>query len=294
VKHFRNTLAFLCPLFVVLPWGLAQQQPAPTPPSQGPAGQPATQPPPLPPKVPEVLRQDEGKISLDGFAWLPVGHPSFNKGQATTSTEASNATLQGRAKLAWGGTLRVPAGAHSAVRLSYFDTHAAGNFTAGTDLNLWSSGYNAGDYISTQYRLRSFGLSYDFLTWPYPVRNRRFRLKTLWQFQYASIKSTFDAPLSTNPPTPGTGSKSIFLPGLGLGVTEYLSDNFRIEALASGFAIPSHAGLANGEADIAYKLGRLELRAGGKVFYFRTSPQADFFMKGLLAGGFAGLRFYWH
>jgi hypothetical protein len=248
----------------------------------------------LPPKVPEVLRQDEGDPSLEPFAWLPVGRPSFNKGQATASTIASNASFEGRAKLAWGGTLRIPAGAHSTVRLSYFDTRAAGNFTAGTDLNLWSSGYNRGDYISTQYRLRGFGLSYDFLTWPYPARDRRFRLKTLWQFQYATIKSTFDAPLSTSPPNPGTGSKSIYLPGLGLGVTEYLSKNFRVEALASGFAIPSHAALANGEADMAYKFGRLELRAGGKIFYFRTSPQADFFMRGRLAGGFAGLRFYWH
>jgi hypothetical protein len=294
VKHFPNSTLLLCPLFVGLSSGLAQQQPAPAPSSQPPAGQQTSQPPPLPPKVPEVLRQDEGDPSLDGLAWLPVGHPSFNKGQATTSTVASNATLQGQAKLAWGGNLRIPAGPHSAFRLSYFDTHASGNFIAGTDLNLWSSGYNAGDYLSTTYRLRSFGLSYDFLTWPYPARNRRFRLKTLWQFQYASLKSTFDAPLSANPPSPGTGSKSIYLPGLGLGVTEYLSNNFRIEALASGFDIPSHAALANAEADIAYKFGRLELRVGGKVFYYKTSPQADFYMKGLLAGGFAGLRFYMH
>ena len=294
MKLFLNSTLFLCPLFVGLSSGLAQQQPAPAPSSQGPGGQQTTQPPPLPPKVPEVLRQDEGDASLDGLAWLPVGQPKFNKGQATTSTVASNATLQGRAKLAWGGNLRIPAGAHSAFRLSYFDTHATGNFIAGTDLTLWSSGYNAGDYISTTYRLRSFGLSYDFLTWPYPARNRRFRLKTLWQFQYASVKSTFDAPLSANPPSPGMGSRSIYLPGLGLGVTEYLSNNFRVEALGSGFAIPGHAGLANGEADIAYKFGRLELRVGGKIFYFKSSPQADFYMKGLLAGGFAGLRFYMH
>jgi hypothetical protein len=293
VTNFLKSSLFLCPFLVCHPSGLAQQQPPAQAPPLPPPGQQAPQPPPLPAKVPEVLRQDEGDPSLDGLAWLPVGHPSFNKGQGTTSNAASNATLQGQAKVAWGGTIRIPAGAHSAVRLSYFDTHASGNFTAGTDLTLWSSGYNAGDYISTTYRLRSFGLSYDFLTWPYPVRNRRFRLKTLWQFQYASIKSTFDAPLSANPPSPGTGSKSIYLPGLGLGVTEYISNNVRVEVLASGFDIPSHAGLANAEGDIAYKLGRFEVRAGGKVFYFKTSPQADFYMKGLLAGGFAGLRFYW-
>ena len=293
MKHFLNSTLFLCPLFMGPSSAFAQQQPPAQAPPPPPPGQQAPQPPPLPPKVPEVLRQDEGDPSLDGFGWLPVGHPSFNKGQATTSTEASNATFSGQAKFAWGGNIRIPAGTHNAVRLSYFDTHASGNFIAGTDLNLWGSGYNAGDYITNTYRLRSFGLSYDFLTWPYPTRNRRFRLKTLWQFQYASVKSTFDAPLSANPPSPGTGSKSIYLPGLGLGVTEYLSSNFRVEALASGFDIPSHSALANAEADIAYKFGRIEVRAGGKVFYFKTSPQGDFYMKGLLTGGFAGLRFYW-
>jgi hypothetical protein len=293
VANFLKSSLLLCPFLVGFPSGLAQQQPPAQAPPPPPPGQQAP-PPPLPPKVPEVVRQDEGDPSLDGIAWLPVGHPSFNKGQATTSSEASKATFQGQGKLAWGGNIRIPAGAHSAVRLSYFDTHASGNFIAGTDLNLWGSGYNAGDYITTTYRLRSFGLSYDFLTWPYPAQNRRFRLKTLWQFQYASVKSTFDAPLSANPPGPGMGSKSIYLPGLGLGVTEYLSNKVRVEALASGFAIPSHAALANAEASIAYKVGRVEVRAGGKVFYFKTSPQAEFYLKGLLAGGFAGLRFYWH
>jgi hypothetical protein len=295
VTHFRTNTLILCPLFAILPALQAQQQPStPQAPPPPPPGQQAPQPPPPAPKAPDVLLQDEGQISLDGFAWLPTGHPSFNKGQATTSTEASNATFQGQPKFAWGVNVRIPQGGHNAFRLSYFDTQASGSFTAPTDLNLWGSGYNAGDSISTTYRLRSFGFSYDFLTWPYPVRERRFRFKTLWQFQYASVKSTFDAPLSTNPPAPGMGSKSIYLPGLGIGITEYLSKNARVEALVSGFDIPSHAALANGEADIAYKFGRIELRAGGKFFYFKTSPQADFYMKGTLAGAFAGLRFYWY
>jgi hypothetical protein len=294
VTHFRKSTLFLCPLFAALPSILAQQQPPTQAPPPPPPGRQAPQPPPLPPKVQEVLLQDEGNPSLDGVGWLPNGHPSFNKGAGTTSTEASNATFQGKTNYAWGVNVRIPQGGHNAFRLSYFDTHASGSFTAGTDLNLWGSGYNAGDYITTNYRLRSFAFSYDFLTWPYPTRNRRFRFKTLWQFQYASVKSTFDAPLNTNPPTPGTGSKSIYLPGLGLGVTEYLSKNFRVEVLASGFAIPNHSGLANAEADIAYKFSRIELRAGGKFFYFKSSPQADFYMKGTLAGGFAGVRFYWY
>ena len=291
MRHIRDIAAFLCPFLLGVLLGRAQEPPQAPPP--GPPGQQAPTPPPLPPKVPDVRRQDEGTLSLEAFGWIPFGHPSFDKGQNSTSTVASNATLDGPRKIGWGATLRVPAIVHNTLRFSYFQNQANGNFTAGAPLTLWSSGYNAGDYISTQYRLRSFRVSFDFLTWPFPVRNRRFRLKTLWQFHYTNVKSTFDAPLSASPPAPGTGSKTIYWPGFGLGVTYYLSDNFRLEALGSGFAIPGHPAIADGEANIAYKFGRLEFRAGGKLFYFRTTPQADFYMKGLLAGGFVGLRFYW-
>jgi hypothetical protein len=36
----------------------------------------------------------------------------------------------------------------------------------------------------------------------------------------------------------------------------------------------------------------VEVRAGMRLLYFKTSPQADFYMKGRLDGAFVGLRLY--
>jgi hypothetical protein len=269
------------------------QQPEPAP-AQGPTGPRRNEPPPLPPQPPDVKLQDEGKISIDPFVWFPTGQPIFDKGKGTTSTIASRIDLQGKAKYARGLRLSLPGGGHNAIRLSYFDSRVSGNVTTPTDLNLWSSGFNAGDYMSTHYKLMNGKLSYEYLTWPYPVGSRRFRLKTLWQVQFVKVESVFSAPLSDNPLNIGTGSKTIILPTLGLGITEYATQNFRFDLNASGFLLPHRSAIGDVDADLAYKFGRVELRGGFKGFYFKTSPNADFYTKGRLVGGFVGVRLYWN
>jgi len=234
---------------------------------------------------------EEGKISISLGGWIPVGHPVFDKGKGTTSTEASRIQFQGQDKFAPNVTVSIPGGGHNIVRISYFEATSAGNSTAPTDLNLWSTGYDSGEYLATHYRFRNVKFSYDFVTWPYPVGSRRFRFKTLWQVQYVGLNSDFNNPLNTSP-SPAAGSKTIVLPTLGLGITDYISQNLRIDVNASGFTIPHHSAIGDVEAAPALKLSRLEVRGGLKLFYFKSSPSADFYMKGRLAGAFVGLRFY--
>ncbi|PWT97388.1 MAG: hypothetical protein C5B51_31495 [Terriglobia bacterium] len=290
----RISSGFLC-LVLLLVSGVRgrAQQPQVTPP-QGPEGPQRPAPPPLPPQPPDVKLQDEGKISIGPYAWFPSWQPIFDKGKKTGSDQPSRVDFQRKMKLARGLVLSVPAGGHNAIRVSFFDNKAAGNVTASTALNLWSSGFNAGDYLATHYNLRNVKVSYEYLTWPYPVGSRRFRLKTLWQVQYVHIGSTFNAPLSDNPLNIGAGTKTVILPTLGIGITHYASDHFRIEANASGFTIPHHSALGDVDGTAAYKFGRLELRGGVRGFYFKTSPQSDFYLRGRLIGGFVGLRLYWN
>jgi hypothetical protein len=272
----------------------AQQQQPQEPPGAPPAT-PASerpQPPPPPPPVQEVPRQDENTFSVEADGWDPIGHPIYNKGLQTTNAEAAYAVLGGPAKFNFGGVARVPAGKHNTFRVTYFQARSDGAFTAATSLNLWGTGLNPGDYIYQNYKLQNVNVSFDFLTWPYPPERRRFRLKTLWQFQYIGVESGFTAPLSTASPDTGSGSKSIILPALGLGATYYLSNKARLEANASGFDIPHHSAIGNADADFAYKFGFVEVRAGARLLYFKSSPQADFYMKGRLDGAFVGLRFY--
>lgn len=292
MKRFSTGIFCVCLLLFRTAPGRAQQ-PEPSP-AQVPTGPRTTQPPPLPPSPPDVKLQDEGKISFDPFLWFPNGQPTFDKGKGTTSTEASRIVLPGKSNYARGLRVSVPAGGHNALRVSYFDNKANGHVAAPTDLNLWSSGYTARDPLSTSYNLRSLKLSYEYLTWPYPVASRRFRLKTLWQVQYLHIASGFSTPNSDGSLNTGNGAKNIILPTLGLGVTEYVSQQFRIDVNASGFMLPHRSALGDVDADLAYKFGRVELRGGLKGFYFKTSPNADFYMKGRLVGAFVGVRLYWN
>jgi len=288
----------------------AQQTPPQTPPDA--AGQQVRgrvpEPPPPPPKVPDVRRPGESGYYVGVIAWLPTQTPLFNRGQAATFTGTSLIQMQGTPKFSEGAEIGLAAGLHNSIRLSYFQVRASGDTTVSQDLVAWGQDYPAGTYVSTNYTIRNFKLSYEYLTWPYPVGSRRFRLKTLWQMQYTAVQTTFDAPKNYydsngnllfdpstgNPINLGaSGTRAVITPTFGLGAHYYQSRHVRIEANASGFAIPHHWTIWDTDATINLRLiGHLELRLGGKAFHLKTSTQAEFFTRGTMAAAFVGLRWY--
>jgi len=241
------------------------------------------------------------------MGWFPTQEPVMDKGRGSTFTTASRTDLLGKPKLAEGAEVGIALGLHNALRITYFDTRASGNFTNATDLQLWNQTYTAGTYLSTNYRLQNVKISFDYLTWPYPVESRRFRLKTLWQVQYTSIRTAFDAPnlplfdssgnplvdASGNPLSyAATGSKWFVSPTFGLSATQYVTRHFRLEAEASGFAIPRHTTIWDADASANLRVGHFEVRAGAKAFHFKTSTNADFYMRNTIGAAFVGLRWY--
>lgn len=304
----------VCGLLLTTASGWAQQappaqepSPSPSPGQNPPASQgPITkQPPPLPPRAPDQQMPDEGRISVGIFGWLGRGLPTIDAGPTfafdafgnriqVPAATPSRLQLQGQPKIMEGVDVTIPAIKFNDVRISYFRGRAAGNVTIPTDLLLWGGNYAKGDYLATSYRLQNVKISYDFLTWPHPLGSRKFRLKTLWQFQYTHMVAGFDAPLKStaNGPNTASGNKTLYAPTLGLGVAYYVTPKFRLEANASGFAIPHHWTIWDTDASIAYRVGKLELRAGGKAFHFRTSAQADYYLRGTFAGAFVGLRLF--
>jgi len=231
--------------------------------------------------------------------WIPIGKPWINKGHAATFSGLTKFQFAGTPKYAPGAEFGIAAGAHNTLKISYFQSKASGRGTAPNDLVLFAQAYSNGDTIATTYKIQVAKVSYEYLTWPYPVESRHFRLKTLWQVQYVSMKSTFDAPLlpttdaSGNPVSYYTnGARSLISPTLGLGVAEYASRNFRLEANVSGFDIPHHWALWDADASIAYRVGHLEIRGGGKALHFKTSTKSDYFQYGSVGGAFVGLRWY--
>ncbi|MBZ5577018.1 MAG: hypothetical protein LAP40_10710 [Acidobacteriia bacterium] len=307
MKHFSGSFFCVCLLWFSIAPGRAQETPAQNPPdvsAPAPQGPTTLQPPPLPPRPPDQIMPDEGRWSVGVTGWIPFGHPvmdsipvqNFNIfGQPIPYTgPSSRIQFQGKPKVAPGIELTASAGKRHVIRLSFWRAQASGNLTAPSDLLLWGGGYSKGDYLSTNYRLQNVKLSYEFLTWPYPIGSRKFRLKTLWQFQYTNMKTAFDAPLKStdNGPNNTSGHKSLYAPTLGLGPTYYVTPQFRLELDGSGFAIPGHWYILDGDASASYRVGKVEVRIGAKAFRFRTSEKADYFLRGTMAGAYAGLRFY--
>ena len=299
----------------------AQQAPAQAPPQQQPPPTPTPQPqsqpqdqqppdqqpenrrlklPPAPPKVTDVRMPGEAGWFIGLTGWLPTGNIYMDKGKEAAFSASSLLKMQGRAKNSFGLDFGVAAGLHNSLRFSYFYSKKSGSTVIPNDLVVFSQPYSKGDEVSTNAVLSNYKISYEYLTWPYPVEARHFRLKTLYQVQYVVMKGVFDAPIkSATPDTNGTltdysarGSKSFITPAFGLGVHQYASRNFRFEANASGFGLPGHWYLIDTDAVIAYRAGKIELRAGGKGFFFRTSPKSDYLYRGAMGGLFVGLRWY--
>ena len=290
------------------PQAPAQQPPA-TPPQQ-PQQPPAETPPelqtqrvklpPPPPKVVDVRMPGEAGYYVGITGWLPGGQIFTDKGHAANFTDPSKLQLAGKVQASPAVEIGIAAGLHNSIRVSYFSTKRSGTTTAPTELVIFSQTYAAGDQLSTNGKLSDYKLSYEYLTWPYPVEARHFRLKTLYQVQYITVKTTFDAPIrSATPDSAGNftsysaiGSKGYITPALGLGFHEYASRNFRLEANVSGFMLPHRWQLLDTDATIAYRAGHLELRAGAKGFIFRTSPKSDYFYRGTVGGVMLGVRWY--
>jgi hypothetical protein len=264
------------------------------------------QPPPLPPKAPDIRMPGETGWFVGLTGWFPTQEPDFNAGRASNPvTYPSNIRLLGTPKLAGGFEFGMAVGAHNTLRVSAFEASASGDFTPSVEISLPSQEYTAGTLVSTSYRVRNLKLSYEYLTWPYPVESRRFRLKTLWQVQFTDVNSAFDAPLkplvdsSGNPILDSSGNPVDYSgrvdhwfvsPTFGLGATEYVSKHLRLELNASGFAIPRHTDIWDADASANFRIGHFELRVGAKAFHWKTSTNSDFYTRNTMAAAFAGIR----
>ncbi len=287
--------------------GMPQEPPA-SPPEQAPPHRGTVrQPPPPLPRVPDVRQPGESGFWIGINAWFPVQEPVLDKGRAATFDTLTRSNLPGKPKYSQGAEIGFAAGAHNAVRLSYFQSRASGSFTNATDLRIWTQDYTAGNLVAEDYKLQHVKIAFDYLTWPFPVERRRFRLRTLWGAQYTSMRTRFNLPLLPTLDADGNplvdssgnaldyhtdGSHAFITPDIGIGVTQYLSPHFRLEANASGFTIPHHTTVWDADASMNLRSGHFELRLGARAFHFKTSTQEEFYMRGTLASAFVGVRWY--
>ncbi|HVN03652.1 MAG TPA: hypothetical protein VMT86_04490 [Bryobacteraceae bacterium] len=241
----------------------------------------------------------------DGFSitlqyWLGFGHPDMSAGHQNTSGISNALDYEGKPNPIPGAVLSIPVGKHNAVRVSYFHVQGNGNSTAPTALEIFGTNYNQGDYLAVHYTLQNAKVSLDYLSWPFPVKDSKFHIKTLWEVQYTTVATGTDAPLrhgqtdaSGNPiNVSASGTDSFFYPSFGLGADYLISQRLRFEARASGFAFPHRSTIWDTEATLNYRFGRFEIQGGAKAFHFKTSPERTEYVHATLPGVFVGLRWY--
>jgi hypothetical protein len=270
------------------------QQQTPAEPPQTPAPTPASAPAST--AAPADVNKDEidgvGSVSL--FYWLSDGTPSLIGGKQSTAATAGggNLGLPADNKRAPGIVIAIPAGKFNRFEVSYFQTNGVGNSTSIQNLELFGQSVPANDYLAINYRIRNYKFSWNYLTWPSPPENAKFRIKTLWEIQYTTIATSVDAPFETSLTfAPAVATKHIIFPTFGLGGEYVPSKHFRIEARGSGFGFPHKAEQWEAEANAVGRIGHFEIFAGAKIFHFKTSPNADNYLEATLKGPYAGLRF---
>ena len=268
--------------------------PAPAQPAAPAHVTPSQQPPPQEPYIIE-----DGGLSIEPIYWLNRAQPSLYGGAAATGF--GNLAYPGNANPSLGGELSMPAGHSNTLRLTYFRAQGNANTTETQSPTIFGESYVPGDYLASNYTLQSAKLSWDYLSYTWYKKSGKIRLKTLYEVQFDTISTTISAPFK--PPTTDSsgntdyyianGSKNLIYPTLGLEFEERLGHHFRWEAKGSGFGVPHHGDIWDAQADIAVRVGQVEILAGEKAYHFKTSTQADEYFTDTLSGAYVGLRYYW-
>jgi hypothetical protein len=285
VLRTLGTASLMCALT-----SLMYGQQTPPPPEQPPA--PQQQNPAATTAPPEISVDDpDYGEPLGVYFWLTRGSPNLNPGiKAAVPVDQILAMPDARPRTP-GASISIPAGKFNHVEISYFQVDGNGTGYAKVPLSLFGSNFAQGDFLSTTYRIRSAQLTWNYLSWPAPPEDSKFRLRTLWSFNYTSASPVIDAPFEANINfTAAHATKNIFLPDFGVQL-EYIPNKiFYFEARTWGFWIPHRADIADAEANLVVRIKHLEIFGGYKFFHLKTSPNSDQYFVGTLTGPLAGVR----
>lgn len=267
-----------------------QQPPAPVPPA---TPVPATAPAPQPAPAPETPNPDQA-WSIEVFYWLTHANP-YQRGGAGASDYETVGSI-GPSQSSPGIETSLPLTQNDVLQLSFFQMKGRGASIASQQEDVYGTTLPVG-FLANQYRVRSGKASFEDFLYPYPKHNAKLRFKTLWEAQYLQISSRTDAPLDVStsggytsyPST--TGSHQVFLPTFGVAMLYAASSHLSLEVRGSAFGIPHHSDLVDSEATAAYQIGPVQMVVGGRIYEFKTSPQAEEYYKSTIFGALVGLRY---
>jgi hypothetical protein len=258
---------------------------------QAPAETPAQTPPPA--QASNVADYPDPRgFTIGVFYWFtgPGSNPDIKNGHLATDNETLNDL--GRYHHSPGFEVSFPITRTGSLHLEAFETKGDGDQIAPSSPILFATTqFNKGDYLATQYQIRDVKFYLDDLLFPHTFPVRRFRLKSLWAFQYLQIHSNVNAALATSL-TFADDTRKIVLPTFGLAAEYQLAPHLLFRLEGSGFGLYKRADFWDAAATLAWRRGPFEIVGGGKAFHFKTSPRNAEFLIGTMAGAFVGAR--WH
>lgn len=194
-----------------------------------------------------------------------------------------------------GVEVSVPITRTGTLNFEIVQARGEGNQNAPVALDLFGQPFSPGEPLATQYGLLASKLYLDDLLFPHKFPVAKFRLKSLWEFEWVHVKTTIDDPTLQNTANEviGTGTRQIFLPVFGIAAEYQLTPHILARADISGFGIPHKANVWDANATLSYRRGSWEIFGGGKVWHFKTSPNNSEYLVDTLAGVQAGLRWHW-
>lgn len=284
----RATALALVFLFGLSSAMLGQQAPP------APAPAPAQQQTPAPTSAPPEIAADDpdNGSPVSGYFWLTGGGGAKLLPGAKAAVPLDQILAMPNARpRSPGGSVSIPAGKFNHLEISYFQVDANGTSTALVPLSLFGTNIPQGQFLSTTTRVRDAQLTWNYLTWPAPPEDSKFRLHTLYAFNYTSVSGVVDAPYDPDPSfTAANGTRNIFYPSLGISAEYIPSKYFYMEARTWGFGIPHHAAIGDAEITIVARIKHFEIFGGYKLFHYKTSPGSDQFFVGTVKGPLGGIR----
>jgi len=285
----------------------ATAAPQTTPAPQTSPPPPATPAPQSTPSQPVVQHQSDTTTtppypgnpwSIEPFYWITHTTPSLRGGAAALDFE--NLNYPGNGNYTIGGRISIPVSKTAMLNFSGFQTKASTSTTANQALDLFGTTFASGDFLTADYTIRNFKLSFQDLFYPFPRKaGQKWNLKTLWEVQYTSVKTNVNAPFAPTTDSSGnavvnnvSGSRYVIYPTFGLAAEYHLTRNLLVQANASGFAIPHHAVIGDAEGSLSYRLRGVELIVADKYYHFKTSTQNAEYFSATLMGPYAALRLY--
>ena len=236
--------------------------------------------------------------SVQFFYWFTSTSPSLRGGAAAADFE--DLDYPGRGNYTPGVSLSIPVSKSALLNFSGFITKGSSNTTSNQALDLFGTSYATGTFLTSNYSIKNFKVSFQDLLYPYPRKvGQKWYLKTLWEVQYTTLTTNINAPFapttdsSGNPlTTTASGTRYVIYPTFGLGGEFHLTKNLEFQVNGSGFGIPHHSVIGDAEGSIGYRIGAVELLIAGKYYHFKTSTKNAEYFSVNEYGPYAALRLY--